>query len=442
MSNESTISKPSYDIFQREAIARSMCELICRSSSEALSPVSLQGPWGSGKSVHAHRIKRIIEEQYSNTHKCIYWNAANCDYATEPLPLFVRALYLETEEKHKKDFSKAGLELCRATAIALAKEAVSIFAKAKWNVNLREAWHRIRHAQDKTKSNELIQFELFLNKANEDSSRILAAKKILELAGGNKELIIIIDELDRCRPDFALKMLESIKHFFSHDKCKFMLIMNDKSMIHSVQHLYGLSDAESSVYLNKYIKSHLQLPPVTGTSNYPRDCNILYFLRLIDIPNLPSNGPAYKTAEHLLKFADLQLREIEKWVNTFNLLFSISNKKDAKDAHHYHCIILLIISFLMAIKPEIINKLSNQHISVDSLLLSIGIEKGKQIGDSFLDYDTGFLRGCFTFFLRGDLTQAAEECTQLGINSNLFHQLSICASLVNEWLQHATFLKS
>lgn len=52
-------------------------------------------------------------------------------------------------------------------------------------------------------------------------------------------LVVVIDELDRCKPDFALGMVEIIKHFFGADKVHFVLVTNREQLLLSVAHKYG-----------------------------------------------------------------------------------------------------------------------------------------------------------------------------------------------------------
>lgn len=54
-----------------------------------------------------------------------------------------------------------------------------------------------------------------------------------------KPFVVIIDELDRCRPSFALEFLERIKHLFAAENVVFVLFWNANSICESVRHSYG-----------------------------------------------------------------------------------------------------------------------------------------------------------------------------------------------------------
>src|SRR3954466_1508030 len=71
-----------------------------------------------------------------------------------------------------------------------------------------------------------------------------------------KPLILIIDELDRCRPNFSLQLLERIKHFFSVPNVHFVLGTNLTQLENSIAALYG-NGIDTPVYLQKFV--HLTL---------------------------------------------------------------------------------------------------------------------------------------------------------------------------------------
>jgi hypothetical protein len=74
-------------------------------------------------------------------------------------------------------------------------------------------------------------------------------------------LVIVIDELDRCRPDYAVKTLETIKHFFDIDNIVFVLAMDRKQIESTIGVLYGVKIEEnSSEYLRKFIDQDFYLP--------------------------------------------------------------------------------------------------------------------------------------------------------------------------------------
>ena len=75
----------------------------------------------------------------------------------------------------------------------------------------------------------------------------------------SRPLFVMIDELDRCRPSYAVELLEAAKHLFSVDKVIFVLAINRAQLVHSIKRLYGTSfDAEG--YFRRFFDVDYALP--------------------------------------------------------------------------------------------------------------------------------------------------------------------------------------
>ena len=81
----------------------------------------------------------------------------------------------------------------------------------------------------------------------------------LSEATGSRPLMVMIDELDRCRPSYAVELLEVAKHLFSVDRIVFVLAVNCDQLAHSVKALYG-SDFDAEGYLRRFFDVDFKLP--------------------------------------------------------------------------------------------------------------------------------------------------------------------------------------
>ena len=70
---------------------------------------------------------------------------------------------------------------------------------------------------------------------------------------------MVIDELDRCRPSYAVELLEVVKHLFGVDRIVFVLAINRSELAHSVRALYG-SGFDADNYLRRFFDVDFQLP--------------------------------------------------------------------------------------------------------------------------------------------------------------------------------------
>ena len=75
----------------------------------------------------------------------------------------------------------------------------------------------------------------------------------------NHPTIVMIDELDRCRPSYAVELLEVAKHLFSVDHVVFVLAINRAQLAHSIKALYG-NEFDAEDYLHRFFDLDFRLP--------------------------------------------------------------------------------------------------------------------------------------------------------------------------------------
>ena len=78
--------------------------------------------------------------------------------------------------------------------------------------------------------------------------------------GSNREktVIIFVDELDRCRPSYAIELLERIKHLFNIGGLVFVLALDREQLGHSIKAVYG-NGIDSDGYLRRFVDFEYQL---------------------------------------------------------------------------------------------------------------------------------------------------------------------------------------
>lgn len=68
----------------------------------------------------------------------------------------------------------------------------------------------------------------------------------------NIPVVVLVDELDRCRPSYAIEMLEVIKHFFTTKNFVFIVATDTSQLTHSINAVYG-ANFDSSQYLKRFL---------------------------------------------------------------------------------------------------------------------------------------------------------------------------------------------
>jgi KAP family P-loop domain len=134
----------------------------------------------------------------------------------------------------------------------------------------------------------------------------------------NKPILILVDELDRCRPDFAIEVLETIKHFFSIEGI-FTLIGVDENVLHSIiKKRYG-NQIDCEGYLLRHFNYKINF------SKYSYEKYIKYGLKDRDI----DDNISISLLNYIVPLCELYIptmRQINTILNNVQLIYSIRPK--------------------------------------------------------------------------------------------------------------------
>ena len=225
--------------------------------------IAIDADWGSGKTWFGQHFEKYLKTRGFTT---IWVDTFARDYSEDPfLPLLEPLIKLEGAAAGRSEIADkaiaVGKRLAPAVLKAIAKVSLSIAVGGATTEQIgdaiagaidspldnAEAWMRQRLSDLGDEEEELKQFKVTLKK--------LAAEK-----SSDKPIVYFIDELDRCRPDYAVKLIERLKHLFEIDGIVFVLLINRTQLEAAVKGLYGESfDAER--YLEKFFHLFLTLPP-------------------------------------------------------------------------------------------------------------------------------------------------------------------------------------
>lgn len=258
----------SKDLLNRQPTSKSLSSLVERFEDPLV--IVLDGPWGSGKSYFLRRWvgAHTLENEGSAT--TVYFDAFANDFLDDPLTGLVAAI----NERIPAGKDRKALKKLKGAAAQLARPALRV-ALAAATAGITELTGNVLDAAAATGSNDIENaIDQFWKR--EDGKREAMKQveesliKITSRAEGEApKLVIVIDELDRCRPDYALAVLETIKHFFAVPNVHFVLGVNFDALKHSVEARYGHNiDAES--YLRRFVSLTLRFrQPNPSTERRP-----------------------------------------------------------------------------------------------------------------------------------------------------------------------------
>ena len=97
-----------------------------------------------------------------------------------------------------------------------------------------------------------------------------------------EKLVVFVDELDRCKPSFAIEMLERIKHYFDDERIIFVVSLNKEQLIHTISNYYG-SEFDATRYLNRFFDVSINLPEISWHQKQKVQCtdSERFFITLI-----------------------------------------------------------------------------------------------------------------------------------------------------------------
>lgn len=253
--------------------------------------LNLNGSWGTGKTEF---LKRFYVELMDRGHPTIYIDAWESDFSQEPLTVVASELLNQLERLMEGAISEGVLlEVKSALGKALKGTLVGLagIASAKLlndssigieaiNKLLDETPHNItRQLADDYQS----QIEAIINTREALGS---LAESLQTVNGSMLPVIVLIDELDRCRPTYAIEMLEVVKHFFSIKGFVFVIATDTDQLCHSITSVYG-DNFDSNQYLKRFFNRKASLP-IPNISEYilAKGYNFEQYIRVRLYPNI------------------------------------------------------------------------------------------------------------------------------------------------------------
>lgn len=224
--------------------------------------VAIKGSWGTGKSVFLRRLSANLELTGIPVIPVDVWRS---DYLEDPLIAFVGA----TEQRitNERTRSEARIEKGKSIAKGLAKyagrmsPAIAGVVADTFVPGTGVAATAVVKTVERT--GEAILDGIRAKKDAEEKFRdqLEAARDFLTKRPRNRPvrpIVVAIDELDRCRPDYAVKVLERIKHYFDVPGVVFVIATDGTNLPNAIGSVYG-DKIDGELYLRKFFDYEFDL---------------------------------------------------------------------------------------------------------------------------------------------------------------------------------------
>ena len=301
-----------HDLLDRRKPAEILTELV--TSIDGSCVLAVDAAWGAGKTTF---FRMWAQHLRNKGFTVVSFNAWETDYAGDPFLSLVSEITEELREC-KETFSDKIQDTKEAAKKVLVRAIPGLLRIATAGVL------DIQPLLEKEAGQILSSFaETKITKYQEAQGSIAEfraklgqmAEAVVE-SNGQRNLIVMIDELDRCRPSYAVELLEVAKHLFEVDHIVFALAVNRTQLSHSIRALYG-RDFDAGGYLRRFLDVDFMLPEPDRS----------HFIKAL-MDRMEIEEPALSTLQAFFSLPSVSLRHIGQSVHRLRLVIASFPKNE------------------------------------------------------------------------------------------------------------------
>ena len=362
--------------------------------------LAINSEWGTGKTTFLKMWNQYLK---GKEYKTIFFNAWENDYVEDAFIAFVEEIRESVNDESKV---KGFIEKAKNVGVALAKQTPKIASKMiKDKIGF--------DTEEFISNDELSQIiSDKIDNYNKNKKSVCEFKKELEkIANGDleegekdkKPMIIFVDELDRCRPDYAISLLERIKHLFNVQNIIFILGIDKEALSNSIKVIYG-EQTDVNGYLTRFIDLEYKLNDIKKV-DYINFLLEKYKFKQIFDERKKCNFKSHDEENNYIEFCEivkefmlnfnLSLRDCEKIIVKLCLILKVRHNKYIRT---YLCIFLLILKKLNNI---LYYKIKIGNVTYDEIEQQFS--KNKKLGIWFNDFcKRGYILKAYIIWLLDD----------------------------------------
>lgn len=319
------------DVLYRKNDGKRLMQLVLSYHQGAV--IALDGAWGTGKTTF---LKMWMSWMKKREFPVLYYNAWEDDISEEPLISMLQQLKTLNKEDGLDDLFKLGAKVV-VGALAEGLVEFSPFGKLfkgmfkggvkqveqhLYNKMSKEDGRTKMISEFKDKLGEYVEKVCGLDVDNVSQTK--ETNRALNQYGSYgeppfKPLVYIIDELDRCNPHFAVKVLERIKHLFEVPNVVFLLAIDKQQFSYSINGFYGSDKIDSMEYLRRFVDFDVCLSEPTHIDYFAYLFNkfkIDSFLKVGGVTDID-----FSNYVRLLRINHISLRKAERIMSLLSAVY-------------------------------------------------------------------------------------------------------------------------
>jgi len=305
------------DLLKRKVEIENLAPILCKIDGPFV--FAIDSPWGTGKTTF---IKLWQEYLKAENISSIYFNAWESDYGDDPLIAIISEIDKWVSLQKTVDSSDSAWKKAKTLLPGIAKSSAIATAKLATlgALDFEKEYEKMAAEFTGGVAENLI--DSFNKKSVVIDEFRKSIKEVLSTLGSEQNnLLVFVDELDRCRPTYAIELLERIKHLFNIEKLVFVLSTDIEQLSHSICAVYG-SEFNARKYLQRFVDIDYSLKKPNKSD---------YILSLFDSLQLNKYFSARDNSRNdrdrlhdcfviMAKRFDLSLREINIFLTRIRLI--------------------------------------------------------------------------------------------------------------------------
>ena len=349
-----------HDLFHAKRLGGRLADII--GDIEGPAVIAIDGSWGAGKTTFVRQWAGMLRQR---RHPVVYFDAFEHDHLDDPfMALFTHLLKASATPDepilmtHKDKLIRAVAPLVKPILGSVADAALRRASLGL--VDPDDMRKRIEGANGKEPSDPQAVVAEAVERIERQAVCVDAFRKALsacvsELARSSDTdtesnavapLVVIVDELDRCRPSYALSLLERIKHVFSTDNMCFVLVTNVDSLAEMAEKNYGIRNGRE--YLQKFYHRRIDIRTVLGReTRSPTGAYLDHLAAALDMDRSTERHDRI-VLDNLIRVHDVSLRGQERIMASFGLLYKYTRPVEYQIMAASLCVMRLVQPNLFA----------------------------------------------------------------------------------------------
>ena len=316
---------------------------------------AISGSWGIGKSFVLEKLeKQLLFEQDERTaldkYFVFHYNCWEYDYYDEPLIAIVASMLDEINQKEHLFSDNVRNRIVSTAKFIFSKlyESGSNWLDSKIGINPKEITDGLAEAHDGeiAKEEKDLKYDDYLA----FKQALTTLRNNIQKIACDKTIVFVVDELDRCIPEYQIKVLERLHHiFYEVDNMQVILAVDKAQLERTIQKMFG-ENADTKKYLAKFIRFEIELDE--GIHNQQFEEELGYYFNQFK----QNSDPDFDEFKSCI-FNGIPAREQIEIIEKCYLLHSLLNDDSEKTNAIFMCIEL----FLTVIKHNNIELPINTH---------------------------------------------------------------------------------